>query len=116
MSDEERAPLPEPPYYAVIFTNQKSGEDPGGYAEAATRMEELARTMPGFLGFDSVGNDAGFAITVSYWRSEEDIARWRAHPEHAAAISSGRSGWYSWYESVTAKVERAVHHRLPKTT
>jgi len=112
--DQDRPEKPEPPYYAVIFTSQKSGEDSEGYAQAAERMDAFARTMPGFLGFDSVGSETGLGITVSYWRSEEDIARWRAHPEHAAAIGLGRAGWYSWYESTTAKVERSVSHMLPK--
>ena len=36
------APLPEPPYYAVIFANQAS-DQPEGYAEMAAKMQELAR-------------------------------------------------------------------------
>lgn len=112
----ERPQLPRRPYYAVIFTSMRSGEDAAGYGDAAERMVALAKTMPGFLGFDTASGTNGLGITVSYWRSEEDIARWRAHPEHAAAIAEGRGQWYRWYESVTAKVERAVSHQLPKAT
>ncbi|MEO1043032.1 MAG: antibiotic biosynthesis monooxygenase [Pseudomonadota bacterium] len=114
MTDAPRARLPEPPYYVVIFTSEKTGDDAAGYADAAQRMVDLAETMPGFLGFRSATGSDGLGITVSYWRSEEDIARWRAHPEHASAIGSGKAQWYSWYESVTAKVDRVVHHHLPK--
>ncbi|MEM6912487.1 MAG: antibiotic biosynthesis monooxygenase [Pseudomonadota bacterium] len=114
MSEVPARSRPEPPFYAVIFTSQKTGHDTLGYANAAERMVELAQTMPGFLGFDTASGADGLGITVSYWRSEDDVARWRAHPEHAAAIVSGRSAWYSWYESVTAKVERVVNHHLPK--
>jgi heme-degrading monooxygenase HmoA len=41
------------PYYAVIFTNTRKNED-SGYAEMATKMEELAKKQPGYLGFESV--------------------------------------------------------------
>jgi len=102
---------PEPPYYAVIFTNRRAPDAPPGYADAADRMEALAKTMPGYLGHDSVRGEDGLGITVSYWRTEEDIARWRAHPDHAAAIKDGRDGWYAWYESTTARVERSFTHR-----
>lgn len=69
------------PYYAVIFASQRTPED-RGYAEAAARMLELAATQPGFLGVESVRDAVGAGITVSYWRSLEDIAHWREHAEH----------------------------------
>lgn len=67
------------------------------------------------MGYDSTRGEDGLGITISYWASEADIARWRAHPEHAAAIAAGRSGWYEWYESVTAKVQGARVHSLAST-
>ena len=36
------ATLPEPPYYAVIFSSLRNNEDEAGYAAAAERMLELA--------------------------------------------------------------------------
>ena len=35
------AALPEPPYYAVIFSSLRNGEDEAAYAEAADRMLAL---------------------------------------------------------------------------
>jgi heme-degrading monooxygenase HmoA len=40
------AATPMPPYYAVIFTSQRNGEDAGAYAEAAARMLVLAAQQP----------------------------------------------------------------------
>lgn len=60
------ARLPEPPYYAVIFSSRRTPGD-NGYAETAARMEELAATMPGFLGVESARGEDGFGITVAYW-------------------------------------------------
>jgi heme-degrading monooxygenase HmoA len=100
------APRPEPPYYAVIFTNQRTGVD-AGYAGTADRMEALAAQQPGYIGMESARGEDGLGITVSYWKTLEDIAAWRRHLEHTAARDSGRAQWYTHYELRIAKIERA---------
>jgi heme-degrading monooxygenase HmoA len=100
------APRPEPPYYAVIFTAQRTGVD-AGYDETADRMEALAAQQPGFIGIESTRDETGLGITVSYWRTLEDIAAWKRHLEHTAARDSGRAQWYTRYELRVARVERA---------
>lgn len=94
---------PSPPYYAVIFTSLL-GPDVEGYGEMADRMEELARQQPGFLGVDSARSGVG--ITVSYWRSLEDIERWRTNTAHQAAQDLGRKRWYRSFFTRIARVER----------
>ena len=94
----------DPPYYAVIFTSTRTGEDDAGYAKAAARMEELAATMPGYLGMDSAREDVG--ITVSYWRDLDAIKAWKAHAEHLVAQGEGRRRWYDAYRMRIARVER----------
>lgn len=106
MSATSFAKTPEPPYYAVIFSSQRSESD-RGYDHMAKRMVELAATMPGFLGVESVRGDDGFGITVSYWRSEEDIRNWKMHTEHQVAQEAGKKVWYENYALRVAKVERA---------
>jgi len=102
---------PEPPYYAVIFTNRRVGRQhadvDAAYGAAADRMEELAETIPGYLGIESARSADGTGITVSYWTDEDAIARWRGHPEHLDAQSRGRDEWYEWYELRVGQVERA---------
>lgn len=105
------ASTPEPPYLAVIFTNrQVDGVDPA-YDTTAARMVELAETIDGFLGIESVRDQSGTGITVSYWRDAEAIETWRTHPEHLDAQTAGRDDWYAWYELRVARVERATSHR-----
>lgn len=99
------AHTPAPPYYAVIFSSLRTAGD-HGYAEAATRMQELAREQPGFLGVESARED-GLGITVSYWRSEADILAWKQQAEHRAVREKGRSTWYSAFHTRVCKVERA---------
>ena len=101
------ADLPAPPYYAVIFSSQRSGQDEAGYAVAAERMVELVGRQPGFLGFESTRDGDGFGITVAYFDSEASIAGWRNNLEHAAARERGRTEWYEHFELRVAKVERA---------
>ena len=95
-----------PPYYAVIFTSQKNSNE-HDYAATATRMGELAATMPGYLGIESARNPEGFGITVSYWKDEESIRNWKAHVEHRGAQQRGKQEWYEHYETRIARVDRA---------
>lgn len=96
----------QPPYYAVIFTSQRTPVDEG-YGAAAEQMATLAAQQPGYLGAESARDASGLGLTVSYWRSMEDIAAWRRQMEHAATRDQGRAQWYSHYELRVARVERA---------
>ena len=100
------ADTPEPPYYAVIFTAQRTDGDQG-YGAMAERMMELALAQPGCLGAESTRDAEGLGITVAYFRDEASIAAWREHAEHLTAQRLGRQRWYSHYELRIAKVERA---------
>jgi heme-degrading monooxygenase HmoA len=100
------ANTPQPPYYAVLFTSQRTDVDEG-YGAVADRMVELASQQPGFLGVESARDAAGLGITISYWESLEAIAAWKAHSEHRVAQAGGRKKWYSHFELRVAKVERA---------
>ena len=100
------AHTPEPPYYAVVFTSQRTPGD-AGYDAMAERMAELAAQQPGYLGAESVRNADGEGITVSYWRDEASIAAWKRQAEHLQAQRLGRSRWYAHYELRVARVEMA---------
>ncbi|MGY4517287.1 antibiotic biosynthesis monooxygenase family protein [Lysobacter sp. HA18] len=101
------AKTPAQPYWIVTFTSQRNDVGMQDYADAADRMIELAATQPGFLGVESVRDDDGFGITLSYWSDEASIAAWRDHAEHRATREFGRAHWYDHFEVRVAKVERA---------
>lgn len=105
------AATPRPPYYAVIFSSVRTGEDEAAYAEAAALMERLAAEQPGYLGHDTA--TAGVGITVSYWADEASILAWKRHVDHAAARRLGRERWYAAYTLRVAKVERAYGFSHP---
>lgn len=102
---ESSRKIPEPPYYAVIFTSERTPIY-DGYEATARRMLELAARQPGFLGVDSTRDDK-LGITVSYWRDLESIKAWRNHAEHLEAQKLGRDLWYRRYRLHVECVERA---------
>lgn len=106
------ATTPEPHYYLVAFTSQRTPGDQG-YAQMADRMAALAAQQPGYLGAESVRDAQGFGITLSYWASEASIHAWRAHAEHGMAREQGRAAWYEHFEVRIARVERAYRKPSP---
>lgn len=97
----------EPPYWAVIFTSERTPEDPAGYTRTADEMFALASSQKGFLGVDIARGVDGVGITVSYWESLDAIQEWRRHADHQAAQKLGREKWYRAYQLRVARVERA---------
>ncbi len=97
------AETPKTPYYAVIFSSQRTADD-DGYADMAAQMMELAAKQPGFLGVESARD--GLGITVSYWESPDAISAWKQNAEHQLAQKLGRDQWYSAFRVRVAKVER----------
>jgi len=97
------ASTPQPPYYAVIFTSLRTTIEEG-YGDMAERMVELAMQQPGYLGHESARD--GLGITVSYWKTLEDIRNWKQHSEHLMAQQSGRDKWYAAYKTRICLVER----------
>ena len=103
------ARTPEPPYYSVIFTSEKVevSAERDAYDIMASQMLDLAAKQPGYLGVETIGNELGEGITVSYWESLEAIKAWRDHSDHQVAQKLGKQVWYQRYALRIAKVEKA---------
>jgi heme-degrading monooxygenase HmoA len=100
------------PYYAVIFTSVLHAETPG-YSEMAALMEALARKQSGFLGFESARSESG--ISVSYWKTPEDIRQWKLQSDHLIAQQTGIQQWYQYYKVRVCKVEREYEYVASET-
>ncbi|WP_339201957.1 antibiotic biosynthesis monooxygenase [Paenibacillus sp. FSL P2-0322] len=99
------AKTPRPPYYAAIFTSERTEGD-GGYGVMGDKMVELAAQQPGFLGVESVRDHNGVGITVSYWESLDAIKNWKYNELHKVAQEKGKSEWYKTFGLRVSKVER----------
>ena len=77
--------------------------------EANRRLEammRLALRQPGCLGAESVRDETGLGITVSYFTDEASLVAWKKDARHLVAQRAGRERWYSHYKLRVAKVER----------
>jgi len=105
------ADLPDPPYYVVIFANQLS-DTPEGYSDMLAKLEDLAKSMPGYIGRETARDATGFGMAISYWTDEDAIKNWKAQADHFGAQKMGQKQWYDHYVLRIAKVER--HYSGPE--
>lgn len=101
----------QPPYYAVIFTARIKSTSQE-YFDTAAELKKLAEEIPGYLGIESVEQDNGTEITVSYWKTREAIQQWREHPDHQQAQQRAREEWYDHYRVQIAEVKQAYEFEL----
>lgn len=92
---------------AVIFSAKRNARDTKGYDDAAAQMVKLAKQQDGFLGIDSVRDNHGYGITISYWRDDKAAKAWRDNAQHTAIRDKGRDIWYDRYSLQVARIERA---------
>ena len=101
------ARTPDPPYWAVLFTNQRTDREAPEYERMADTLARIAPSQPGYLGIESTRDAEGFGIKLSYWTSEEAIAAWKRVAAHQQAQRSGHERWYEDFFLRVARVERA---------
>jgi len=97
---------PKKPFYAVIFTNQRTKNNEAEYQKMANAMVTLGEKQSGYLGIESLRDEKGFGITVSYWQSLDDIKKWKDLPAHKKAQKTGHDKWYESYTTRIVEVDR----------
>lgn len=95
------------PYYAVIFVSKRSVGD-NGYSLMAEKMQELAKVQKGYLRFESGSGETN--ISISYWKTLEDISSWKKNEEHTLTQDKGVTECYDSYSIKVCKVEREYSH------
>ena len=84
------------------------------YDEMAQEMDDLARTMPGFIDVKSFKAEDGERLTVVWWQDEETLRAWREQARHRVAQRTGRERWYEYYRMDVAEVIRSNNFDRPK--
>lgn len=93
---------------AVIFEVVPSMAGRQTYLDLAAGLREELEQVDGFLSverFESL-SQPGKLLSLSFWRDEAAVARWRALPHHREAQSAGRAGVFADYRLRVAKVLR----------
>jgi len=100
---------------AVIFEVQPALGQRGAYLDAAAALRPLLEGIDGFLSierFESLGTP-GKLLSLSFWRDEEAVARWRQAEAHRATQQAGRARIFDGYRLCVAAVVRdyGMHDR-----
>ena len=94
--------------YAVIFEVEPKRDRLQDYLDIAARLRPELEKIDGFISierFKSLSQD-GKILSLSFWRDEEAIARWRQQEQHHAAQRTGRDRVFRDYRIRVAAVVR----------
>jgi heme-degrading monooxygenase HmoA len=93
---------------AVIFEVQAAEGRQGDYLDAAARLRPLLAEMDGFISierFESL-TQPGKILSLSFWRDEAAVERWRNMEAHREVQAAGRAGIFRTYRLRVASVLR----------
>ncbi|KVN07489.1 MULTISPECIES: DUF4188 domain-containing protein [unclassified Burkholderia] len=77
------------------------------FRQLTETIDAVAASLPGFVGMESWRSADGLMFNASYyWRDEQTLRAFAAHPKHLDAKRQFRR-WYDGYHVVVSKVERA---------
>jgi heme-degrading monooxygenase HmoA len=93
--------------FVTVFRSRLKPESQDEYMATATRMSELARTMPGYISHKGFAAEDGERCTIVEFESEEAHRGWAEHPEHREAQKLGRQKFYLEYSIHICKAVRS---------
>ncbi len=93
---------------AVIFEVWPADGRETDYLDLAAALRGDLSAIDGFISverFRSITEPAKL-LSLSFWRDEESVARWRNHAAHRDTQAAGRAGVFADYRLRVAGVER----------
>jgi len=93
---------------AVIFEMTPAPGPRSAYLEAAAALKPLLAQIDGFVSierFESL-SAPGKLLSLSFWRDEEAVARWRQQEAHRSTQAAGRDQVFADYRLRVAAVVR----------
>lgn len=104
--------------FCVIFEVHPKPEQWDAYLGLAKRLRPELERMEGFVDnvrYRSLTRD-GWILSLSTWRDEKALVRWRVHPGHHVVQEKGRTEIFRDYHLRIAQVVRdtSVPHALPE--
>ncbi len=93
---------------AVIFEVWPQPDHRNDYFDLAAELRPHLQEIDGFISverFESL-TEKGKILSLSFWRDEDAVARWRNLEQHRAAQAKGRAGIFANYRLRVASVLR----------
>ena len=93
---------------AVLFEVQIAEGGGDEYLRRAAELRLEVEKIDGFLSIERFQSlaDPTRLLSLSWWRDEDAIARWRAHEEHIRAQEAGRARLFADYRIRVARLTR----------
>ena len=94
--------------HVVIFEVEPEAGREQDYLDIAARLRPELEKIDGFISierFRSLSQE-GKIVSLSFWRDEEAVARWRQQEQHQAAQHAGRDRIFRDYRIRVAAVMR----------
>lgn len=100
---------------AVIFEVEPDPARRQDYLDAAAALHAELEAIDGFVSIERFASLAQpeKILSLSFWRDEEAVKRWRTLPSHRAMQAAGRAGIFRGYRLRVAAVVRdyGLHDR-----
>lgn len=93
---------------AVIFEVTLQAGQSGRYLDLAGQLRPLLEAMDGFVSIERYRSlaEPDRLLSLSFWRDEDAVTRWRQLEAHRAAQREGRAGVFADYRLRVATVVR----------
>ena len=90
----------------TVFRSRLRRDNADAYADHASRMSELARSMPGYVEHKVFTADDGERVTVVRFADRASHDAWARHPDHREAQRAGVADYYEEYSIAVGDVDR----------
>jgi len=94
--------------HVVIFEVRPKAGRKGDYLDIAAALRPELEQIDGFISVERFASltEEGKILSLSFWRDEAAVTRWREHAEHRAAQGRGRNEIFADYRLRVAEVLR----------
>lgn len=94
--------------FAVIFEVQPKPGRLQGYLDLAAALRPILETIDGFISVERFASMTGEGryVSLSFWRDEAAVVRWRQQAQHHLAQARGRETIFADYRIRVAEVVR----------
>ena len=102
----------------MLITVFRSRLKPGvrdEYIALVDRMNELAKTMPGYISHKGYFAEDGERMTIVEFEHEAGLRAWRTNPEHVAAQKLARAKYYTDYHIQVCTLDRESKFKAEET-